>query len=352
VAFTRTLLHKFFAAYANDSGLALVAALPDSDVARRLSHVSGLDAVESGYAAPLWAIAKGGNLSEARPIVLPYKEHVAKIPLPPGMNGRSEAPFGVSDMFVCRVDHWVHILRVNQSALAAHWAELGGSLGGKLWYLWRALRGFPWTRGRLAAAIHQIHRKAKVHHTAHVELSVIEAGAEIGPNAIVKSSWIGKGANIGDGAVVNGTVVGERAYVSSGSCVTGAVLYPQSFAAQQKMQLCVFGEGAVAFTGSYFYDLNFAGNVRVLHRGKVVDGGDPFTSVCMGPWSRVCGGVWIASGREVPPNALILQSPDTVLNRIDDALASTRMTAVGPKGLLDVGTIPDNKPGPGRTGGS
>lgn len=344
VAFSRVVLARLLDAFAEDSGLALAAALPDGETTRRLSHVSGLETVENGFMAPLYAIARGGNLADARPFVLPFKEHVAKIPLPPGMTGRTEAPLGISDTYLCRVDHWVHILRVNQAALAAHWAQKAGTWGGRFWYLWRALLGFPWRRGRLAASINQIHRKAKIHHTAHVELSVIEEGAEIGAHAIIKSSWIGRGARVDDAAIVNGTVVAERAYVANAAAMTGAVLYPESFAAQQKMQLCVFGEGAVAFTGSYFYDLNFGGNVRVMHRGRPVDGGDQFTSVCLGPWSRIAGGVWIASGREVPEGALIVQPPDQVVLTIDDAVAGAQMTAVSERRLIPLGPIPPNRP--------
>jgi hypothetical protein len=342
VAFTRPVLDRLLAAFAKDTAPALQAALPDADVTRRLAPIDGLTPVEGGYAAPLWAIARGGSLDDARPAILPLKEHVAKIPLPPGMMGKPEAPLGLSDTYLCRVDHWVHILRINQSALIAHWAERAGRWGGRLWFLWRALCGFPWRRGRLAGAIHQIHRKAKVHHTAHVELSVIEAGAEIGAHAIVKNSWIGRGARVDDGAILNGTVVAERAFVSSASAITGAVLYPQSFAAQQKMQLCVFGEGAVAFTGSYFYDLNFEKSVRVMHRGRAVEVGDQFTSVCLGPWSRIAGGVWIASGREVPAGALIVQPPAHVLHRVDEQLAASQMTTIADAALVGLGPIPKN----------
>ena len=60
------------------------------------------------------------------------------------------------------------------------------------------------------------------------------------------------------------------------------VLFPSAFAAQERMQVSVLGEGAVALTGSYFYDFVFDKNPRVKHRGKLVDAGDRFLSVCLG----------------------------------------------------------------------
>jgi hypothetical protein len=234
-------------------------------------------------------------------------------------------------------------------ALITTWSERGKTAGGKLWFLWRALLGFPWARGRLLTAIRRIHRTAKVHHTAHVELSVVEEGAEIGAGAIVKNSWIGKGARIDDGAIVNACVVGAGAMIANATTISAAILYPKSFAAQTKMQMCVLGEGAVAFTGSFFYDINFSANVRVSHRGRVVDSGERIASICVGPWARVAGGIWVASGREIPAGSLIIQDPGRVLTRLDDPSARDHIVAVDGNGLRPVAPLPPNRPPPERT---
>jgi acetyltransferase-like isoleucine patch superfamily enzyme len=311
--------------------------------------MGGLDEVRvdgaPGFAAPLWVLARGARTAEARPRLLAWKEHVQKVQLPVGMSGERELAIGVSDAYMVRVDHWAHILWLNQIALVGHWADTWNRRGGRLWLVWRALLGFPWANGRLGAAIRSVHRKAKVHHRAFVDSSVIEEGAEIGANAVVRLSWIGKGARVEDGAVVNASVLGPKATVASGSTVTAAVLYPEAFAAQHKMQLCVFGEASVAFTGSYFYDVNFARSIQVAHRGKVVDTGERFLSVCLGPWARVAGGVWVASGREVPAGALVVQPTDGVLYKMDEALAARRMVTVGGRAMVDGGAeLPSNRP--------
>ncbi len=345
VAFSSSVLQRFLAAAERaPAGSALTAALPDVESIRRLAHIDGLHrATVDGapvWTAPLHALTHRTTLAEARPVLLPFKQHIARGPVPPGMIGEREVAIGMSDAYLCRVDHWLHILRVNQAALGATWIERGNTLGGKLWYLWRALLGFPWTRGRLVTAIRRLHPRAKVHHSAHGELSVVEEGAEIGVNAIVKGSWVGKGAHIDDGAIVNGCVIGAGAFVASSASVNFSVLYPESFAAQQKMQLSILGEGSVAFTGSYFYDLNFERNVRIEHRGRIVDSGERFASVCMGPHSRVAGGVWIASGREIPAGALIIQPPGGVAHVFDHDLATTRITTIRDRKLIDVGPLP------------
>jgi len=348
VACSAPVIQRLVDAFARDRRPALRAALPDAVSTRALSHVDGLDAVEldgaRAFTAPLAALAPGATLAEAEPVLLPFKETVANLPMPIGMLGLESTPFGATDAWMCRVDHWCHVLRINMQALVGHWIDRWNRGSGRIWYLWRALLGFPWRRGRLTAAIKRVHRSAKVHHRAHVELSIIEEGVEIGANAVVKNSYIGRGAKIDDGAHVNACVLAPGAMVSTNASILGCVLYPRAFAAQEKMQMSILGEGSVAFTGSYFYDLNFERAVRVHHRGRVVDGGDRFLSVCLGPWARVAGGVWVAAGREIPAGALIVQDQRTVLRRTDDPALLDHLIEVTGEGIRALGPVPTNRP--------
>ncbi len=344
VVFSGAVLRGLLALAPTASRRVLTAALPEGLATRRLSHVGGLDAVTVGgqgaFTAPLHLVGPGARPGSAEPVLLPYREQTLRFPTPLGMLGRPEATFGVSDAVLVHVSHWAHVLRVNLSMFLAGWVERWHTPGGRLWYLWRALAGFPWRRGRLAASIRRVHRRAQVHHRAHVELSVVEEGAVIGANAVVKNSWIGRGARIDDGAIVNACVVGAGAFVASGAGIFSSLLCPGAFAAQQKMQFSLLGENSVAFTGSYFYDLNFERNVRVPHRGEMADAGDRFLSVCLGPWARVAGGVWIASGRSVPAGALIVQPAGRVLHKIDGELAGVRRVTVEDGKAIDAGPLP------------
>jgi hypothetical protein len=348
VAVSAPVITRLLDAFLRDTRPALLAALPDAISTRNLSHVDGLDPVEldgaRAFTAPLAALAPGATLAEAQPVLLPFKEQVAQLPMPIGMLGVESTPFGATDAWMCRVDHWCHILRINMQALVSHWIDRWNRGSGRAWFLWRALLGFPWRRGRLTASINKVHRRAKIHHRAHVELSVIEDGVEIGANAVVKNSYVGRGAKIDDGAHVNACVLAPGAMVSTNACVLGSVLYPKAFAAQEKMQMSILGEGSVAFTGSFFYDLNFERPVRVSHRGRVVDAGDRFLSVCVGPWARVAGGVWVASGREIPGGALIVQDQANVLRRTDDPALGRHLVEVTGEGIRALGPVPSNRP--------
>jgi hypothetical protein len=344
VVCSRVVLRALLDAYAAGGPPAIAAALPDALATRRLSHVGGLEATTASgrpaFSAPLLALDAGADPRAAVPALLPYRENTLTFPIPVGMIGRAETTFGASDAVLVRVSHWAHVLRMNLAFYLAGWIERSRSPLGKLWYLWRALLGFPWRGGRLGEAIRRVHRRARVHHRAHVELSVVEEGAVIGANAIVKSSYVARGARIDDGAIVTASVIGPGAMVASGSTVFASLLCPRAFAAQQKMQFSLLGEASVAFTGSYFYDLNFERNVRVVKDGAPHDGGDRFLSVCLGPWARVAGGVWIASGREVPAGALVVQPAARVLGRIDPALAGERRVTVEDGRAVDAGPLP------------
>jgi carbonic anhydrase/acetyltransferase-like protein (isoleucine patch superfamily) len=348
VAFSPELLRRFLRLARASAAPAIAAALPVAVTTERLAHIDGLDAVridgEPAFTAPIYAVAPGAKVADARPTLVPFQERVAKLPLPIGMLGVDSLPIGLSNVWMCRVDHWVHIQRINVLAAISAWSELGRSTSGKLWFGWRLVRGFPWTRGRLTASINRIHRTAKVHYTAHVELSVIEAGAEIGPRAIVCNSWVGKGARIAAGAHVNSCVLGPGAMIADLSAVTAAVLYPRAFTGQSKVQLCVLGEGATTLTGVFFYDVNFHQNIRVKHRGRLVDSGEQFGGVCVGPWARVAGSVWVASGREIPARSLVVQDPNDVLSMMDESVMQQQMVAAVGKRVVAIGELPSNVP--------
>jgi hypothetical protein len=348
VAFSAPLLRALIKLFATASATSIQAALPVAVSTTRLSHIEGLARASVGgaevFTAPLYAVAPGGTIAAAVPTLLPFKEKVHQFPIPPGMTGETTAKFAVSDTWMIRIDHWVHIQRVNMVAMVTAWAERVRTLRGKLWLGWRLIAGFPWTSGRLVTSMRWVHPSAKIHHTAHVAGSVIEAGAVIGARCIVNGSYIGKGARIEDGAHVDLAIIGPGASVSSLSGVRASVVYPRAYAAQLGMQLSVLGEGSVAFSGSYFQDLNFLGNVKVMHRGKPVDAGDRFVGVCLGPWARVAGALWVSAGREIPAGALVVMDPRSMLSKTDEAMMRDHIVTSIDGKLMPIGPIPSNRP--------
>lgn len=314
---SRTVVRRFVrAARARTGPVALVCALPRAEGTDLLSHVDGLeprDAPDHGsvWTVPFFFVRGSRSLASAEPAVQAYRPNVMRMPVPFGILGRSgqELLVDLSESYMCSVSHWVHVLRVNTPALAGWWVRrlrLGYVLG-PVWLFWRFLCGFPWRGGRLFGAIRGVSRGARIHHTAVVELSVVKKGARIGPHASVRNSFIDEGAVVGEGARVGGSVIGRGASVAANSVVTLSVVYPGALAGQTLMQKSVLGRNSAAFTNSNFFDVNFARNVRVVHRGRIADSGSPVLGVCVGPEARVAAGIWVASGREVPAGALLVK---------------------------------------------
>lgn len=327
VACSRIVIRRFIHAALKRRGpVSLVCSLPQSLAINYLSRVDGLDRAEGGssskecWTAPFYFMRGKQSADLAEPLVLAYKERVIHYSVPVGLLGHKDEVYAISDSYLCNVNHWVHIHRVNMAALAAYWFDRlrsGLWAGGILWYAWRALLGFPWIGGRLIESLRSVSVRSQVHHSAHIELSVVQKGAVIGPHAIISKSFISAGAYIMDGAQVNGSVIGRGAVVGRNSIVFSSVVYPGALASQLLMQGSMLGENSCALTNSGFTDINFTRNVRVAHRGGYADIGTPYLGVCVGPEARVSAEVWVASGREVPKGALLVMPPSVIAQRFD-----------------------------------
>jgi carbonic anhydrase/acetyltransferase-like protein (isoleucine patch superfamily) len=319
---SRRVVRGFVAAAQKRSGpIEVACALPRGLAIDMLSHLDGLEPRSEGtaWSAPFYFLrGSTAACASAEPLLLPYTEKVLRFPIPPGVDGRSEHQVGISESYLCNVGHWVHVLRVNMSAVAGWWFDRlrWGVILGPAWVAWRMLCGFPWIRGRLNGGLRSVSWKANVHHTAHVELSVIQKGVNVGAHTSIRNSFIGEGAQIGEGARIFGSVIGKGAFVGTNAIVFGSVVYPEAFAAQFIMQASLLGWRAAVFTTSTFFDVNFARNVRVAHKGGFADSGVTFLGACVGPNARVAAGVWVGSGREIPSGALVIKPPGQIVQRI------------------------------------
>jgi acetyltransferase-like isoleucine patch superfamily enzyme len=320
-----TVIRRFVQAARAEAGPAtLVCALPRAVGTDTLSPIDGLvpsvGLEPAAWTAPFYFVRGPGSLAAARPVVQPYRENLLRFPVPYGILGRAgeEMIIGLSESYMCNVNHWVHVLRVNSAAMGGWWVRRLrlGYVFGAVWLFWRFLLGFPWWGGRLFGAIRGVSWGARVHHTATAELSVVKKGATIGANASLRNSFVDEGAVIGEGARISGSVIGRGAFVAPNSVVNLSVVYPGAMAGQLLMQATVLGRESAAFTNSNFFDLNFARNIRVTHRGRVVDSGTQMLGVCVGPRARVAAGIWVASGREIPAGALLVKPPGEIAANI------------------------------------
>ena len=236
-------------------------------------------------------------------------------------------PVRVGPAMAHHLDHWSHVVRVNQLALVAigeearFWWDTSGWLP-RLWQvvklLWRARR---LTRRAVFHHLLPVSKDAQIHETAVVEASRVAPGAYIGPHAVVRGSVIGPGARIEDSATVNLSSVGAGCQVERFAMVNLCVLYPGACMSKADgFQASVLGRDAFVAQGATALDMSFGPPVRVEQGEEVVSSGQHFLGVALGHDVVVGNAVRLNYGVMVPEGA-VLVAPSAGLIRDASAAA-------------------------------
>lgn len=254
-----------------------------------------------------------GLSSPEMPALHPRMQHVAR-------------PLRVGAAMVHQLDHWSHLVRVNQLALGAQAAmEQQRFQGAPFWRKALMVFGVLWrarslSRYRLARALCQVGKDVDIHPTAVVELSVLGDGVKIGPHAVVRASVLGEGAQVDEHATLNLTVVGARARVGRGAMVNLSTLLPDCWVSWcNGVQACVVGEGAFLAWGCTLLDMSFGRSIPVQHRGQRVDSGLHFLGVAIGHRAVVGHAVKLNYGVDIPNEAVLVAGAEGLLKAWGEA---------------------------------
>ncbi|MEC7948854.1 MAG: hypothetical protein VX265_14900, partial [Myxococcota bacterium] len=229
-------------------------------------------------------------------------------------------PVRVGAAMAHHVDHWSHVVRVNQLALVAlgeearFWWDANGWLP-RLWQILKLLvRARTLSRRALFHHLLPVSREAQIHETAVVEASRVAAGAYIGPHAVVRGSVIGPGARIEDSATVNLSSIGADCQVERFAIVNLCVLYPGACISKTDgFQGSVLGRHAFVAQGATGLDMSFGAPVTVRHRGERVSSGQHFLGVALGHDVVVGNGVRLNYGVDVPNGAILVAPRDGLI---------------------------------------
>ena len=220
----------------------------------------------------------------------------------------------VTSTLAAHVEHWVHILWLNQLAFGMRWMEL--VRGHKLWTLSRVLRAAPWRLPSLLASFVRRGRGVRIHPTAHVEASILGDGVVIGPRASVRNSILGAGVEVDDHATVLSSTLGAGAYVTPRTFVVWSAAYPQAVLSNYKLQVSLIGRGASLSTWAGFIDAKLQGTIDVMKDGVRHSTERSFLGSCLGHGAHVGAKVLLLPGREVPNGAFIAMHPDELVGAI------------------------------------
>jgi len=226
----------------------------------------------------------------------------------------------VSSAMALQLEHWSHLVRVNQLVLAARmeaaredWEQAG--LLGKLWRVLKVIFRARSTDGwKIASALTERGQKVSIHPTAVVEFSVLHDGCEIGPHAVVRGSIVGAGAVIDSHAVVNASVLGAGSRVGRFGHVNLCTLFPKAMVSSgDGFQMCVFGEESFVAWGATVLDLSFGQTIKVEQGGPgsaILDSEAYFLGAAIGHRARIGHGVKIGYGVAIPEDALLVDDTD------------------------------------------
>ncbi len=327
----RLLLRDFLRAAGSEARGVLTVA--DGPFSRGLGPLQELAVEDGRVLLPVYLLAPGDEVPAYPEVDLPripvdIHETTFDVPVPAHYFGEDKLTIPVTGRPFVRILDWSHVLAANRVALAEP-GRRRGRVANVLRILWAIVRaGLP-TVPRVLRKLSKIHPTASVHPSAVIEASYIGPKARVGPNALVRFSHVAEGSWLMPGSQFTFSVAGRRSLITSNSVVNFCVLYPEATAAHPLMQLCLLGERCITTGGGYIIDMRFGeGNVKVLHRGEMMDSGTKFLGACLGHDVVMGTGIWMAHGRAIPNGYHLVKDPSEMLLRVPQGLPTGQPLAV------------------------
>ncbi len=274
----------------------------------------GVTALESGWRFTAIRFVSGRD-EPAVDVVIDPEEQVIELDVPAAFTEGQTPSLALATHPVMTVHHWSHILGATQASGAAELRAIP-KWKGALRLLGAAIRARSINKWKVMARLNTIGKGCDIHPTAVVEGSTLGEGVTVGPFARVLFSRLGDGASVMPGAHVEASTLGEGAAVAQMCGVRACVLYPEAFSGSGMTQVAVLGRRAVTTAGTYMIDLNLEREIRVPLDGELHGSGTQFLGCAIGHRARIGTGVWMASGREIPNDAVVVRDPDLVIQRI------------------------------------
>jgi hypothetical protein len=238
-------------------------------------------------------------------------------------------PVFVGLSMVYQLDHWTHILQINQLVLAHRmeverdWWESAGIFGRLFRVLRLLLKARSLSGARIASALNEKGSGVEIHPSAVVELCVLGDGVKIGPHAVVRGSILGPGARVDPFATVNASVLGAGARAGRYAFLNLCTLYPRAMVSKgDGYQVSVFGEDSFMAWGATALDLSFGQSVKVESDGpgsERVDCRRHFIGVAIGHRAVVGNKVRLRYGVSIPNEGLVVDAGDDLLRQWGDA---------------------------------
>jgi acetyltransferase-like isoleucine patch superfamily enzyme len=269
--------------------------------------------------------------ANATRVVVPKKELGIPLRMPVlGDAQQTQTVVPITSTVAAHVEHWTHILWLNQLAFGVRWNEIARQH--KAWCIWRGLLGLP-TVPRIMRSLVRKGKNVRIHPTAHVEASILGDNVVIGARASVRNSILGERVEVGDHATVLSSTLGARTFITPRTFVVWSATYEDAVLSNYKLQVSLVGRAAAMSNWAGLIDAKLQGAIDVLHDGKRQSTERSFLGSCIGHGAFVGAKVLVLPGREVPNDTFIAMRPDELIVDVPKDLP-TGVPLVRDKGTL------------------
>lgn len=257
----------------------------------------------------------------AEKVPVKKREIVIDVPLPvidPSQREKAVMRYPVTSTVVVSIEHWVHVLWLNQIAFGIRWME--HIRRHPLWTILRIFSGFSLDRDRVLERLVKRGKNVRIHPTAYVSGSILGDNVRIGAHATVRNSIVGDNVVLEDHAVLLNSVVGPSCFISANTFVVSCAIYPESTVGNHKIQVSLIGRNAYINAWAGFVDAKFVGHVMVPHNGELRSTERSFLGSVVGHRAKVGAKILIMPGRAIPNDTVIVMRPDEVVSDIPENL--------------------------------
>lgn len=256
-----------------------------------------------------------GWANRVEAIEVEKREIVHDIPLPTLKRGeRATLRYPITSTVVVSIEHWVHVLWLNQIAFGIRWVEL---LRRKwLWGVGKALGALSLDPRRLLDRLVRKGRGVKVHPSAYVSGSILGDNVQVGAHVTLKNCIVRPGAVIQDHAVLLNCVIGEHTLILENTFMVSSVVLPEATVGNYKLQVSLIGRGAHVNVWASFIDARFAGSIKVMKDGLLQSTERSFLGSVVGHRARLGAKMLLHSGREIPNDTVVVMRPDEIVSEV------------------------------------
>jgi carbonic anhydrase/acetyltransferase-like protein (isoleucine patch superfamily) len=267
-------------------------ALPRTSASALLAPVSSIERGDL-LLFDIFADAEGDleTLRRAKPVIAALEERTVRREIQRAGPPPHHLDLPADGLLAAHLEHWVHLLWVAPLLVPALL--------------------------RHAKKKNLIAKTASVHHTAHIEGSVIGEGASIGADCAVHGSYLGPRSVLSDFTKVTGSVLGEATHTLADACFFHTVSLGDGTLANLLLRDTILGRKVFLTSGVIFWNEGIEKTIRVQHEGKLVDTERKNLGGCAGHGCILGARTIVAPGRALPNRTTVVMRREEGVMRFD-----------------------------------